>query len=577
MLKPSPSHKLIDERHSIIANKFKALLSLRLALRLARQLSRVVNQLLFRPGARKLHLPITTCAYFLLSTTISHICSAAGQDIEISSIDRHLYGKSPFSIWSPLNDFELNTIAGFPNQHDRNPEKLLALYLIASGEIRTQSEFNTINTRLDQWIESNTQNFKGSRSQFEIGKNLLAAMHDSFFIPSSEENPLGSYDLDQSQLTNILETKNYNCISSSLLYIVLAHKLGLKAEAVLVPSHVFVQLNLENGPIEIETTSANGFDVVHDEEYYAQNSAQWFSDRQLREVNYDDYLNRKILSPARIGTENMWSQHTKAERMNYRDRMRLAEIKSYLEPDNYLAQKNRLSYYSSEFNALLNQQDTDTLAYLFNHIEAYINNIPKFSSSDAAKADLEFQNLLAWTYSNQAYSFVNSIDPDKGLMLAQDFLSKLPKNILDKEKIKTNLYLSIGIYADKKAQEKDFAKGKAAFEGIEQQCADHHACEVGLRKFYSAWGKHYWELKNWKESINIYTRFLSLNNSGDHVDDFRTNAESAYLNLANEFLLDEDWDAAIENLENCLAQLRDPERCEKNLEKIQNAISQMEE
>jgi len=503
---------------------------------------------------------------------------SAEQDTEMQTLDRRDFGQSPLPLWSPLNNFELNTISGFPTAHENNPDKLLALYLIASGELRTQVEFDAINHRLDRWIEEKMTKYSRKHSTIKTGEKLLKVMHEDFFISPSDSLTLGSYSLDQSQLTKIFDNKYYNCISSSMLYIVLANKLGLKTQAALLPSHVFVQLNVENEkPIEIETTSANGFDIKHDEAYYEKNASEWFEERQLLSVSYADYQNRKILSASALASENMWSQHTKAERMHYRDRMRLAEIKSHLEPMNYRAQKNRLAYYNQEFNYLQSQNDLDTLAHLFNHIEPYINQLPNNIHSTAAQADNEFQNLLAWIYSNRAYSFVNSIDPDKGLMLARDYLPKVPKGIPDQADIISNLYLSIGTYAVKQAQESNYTKARAAFEGIEQQCASHHFCVNSISKFYSLWAKHYWGKKNWHKVVEIYREFLLLNNSGTNAESFHNNLQAAYLNWSNQILLDEDWDMAIEKLEACLSQLPAAKKCESRLEEINQNIALMEE
>lgn len=500
------------------------------------------------------------------------------QETQIRSLDRSEFGRSPLPHWSPLNNFELNAIASFPVSHENNPDKLLALYLIASGELRTQVEFDAINDRLDHWIEEKMARFSRKNSAIKTGKKLLEAMHEDFFISPSDPSSIGSYDLNQSQLTKIFDDKYYNCISSSMLYIVLAHKLGLKTQAVLIPSHVFVQLNIKNEkPIEIETTSANGFDVKHDKAYYEKSASVWFEERQLSSATYEDYKNRKILSASALGSENMWSQHTKAERMHYQDRMRLAEIKSHLEPMNYLSQKNRLVYYNIEFNYLQEQNDIDTLAQLYNHIDPYLEQLPDKVQSSAAQTDKEFQNLLAWIYSNRAYSFVHSIDPDRGLMLARNYLPKVKNDISDKAKIMANLYLSIGIYALKKAQDSDYTKAKSAFEGIEQQCAAHQSCVKSISKFYSLWGKHYWNKKNWQAAIEIYQEFLLLGSVGSNVQSFHKNTETAYLNWSNEYLLDENWDMTIEKLETCLSQLPAAKKCNARLEEINQTIILMEQ
>ena len=65
-------------------------------------------------------------------------------------------------------------------------------------------------------------------------------MHRQFF--GGERTELGGYDFNQARLTGIFTTGHYNCLSSAVLYVVLARAFGLPVRAAVVPTHVFVEL-----------------------------------------------------------------------------------------------------------------------------------------------------------------------------------------------------------------------------------------------------------------------------------------------------------------------------------------------
>jgi hypothetical protein len=83
------------------------------------------------------------------------------------------------------------------------------------------------------------------------------------------------YDAAQSRYSAIFTEGRYNCISSTVLYIVLAKCFGLKVSGVAMPSHTFVQLETQQSPVEVENTSMHsGFDLVHYRAFYSTTKAR---------------------------------------------------------------------------------------------------------------------------------------------------------------------------------------------------------------------------------------------------------------------------------------------------------------
>lgn len=93
----------------------------------------------------------------------------------------------------------------------------------------------------------------GSKSVAEDAARLLRYLHAG---PMSK-----GYKLEQTDLHVLLDTGEFNCVSSVALYTVMARKLGIDIRAVAIPGHVFSVLAMRDRKVDVETTSPYGFDV----------------------------------------------------------------------------------------------------------------------------------------------------------------------------------------------------------------------------------------------------------------------------------------------------------------------------
>src|SRR5262249_33493828 len=71
--------------------------------------------------------------------------------------------------------------------------------------------------------------------------------------------------------SELLDTGKYNCVSSAVLYNVIAGQLGLETRAVEITGvgiigHVYSVLYVDGKPIVVETTNAHGFDRTNPEQ-----------------------------------------------------------------------------------------------------------------------------------------------------------------------------------------------------------------------------------------------------------------------------------------------------------------------
>ncbi len=85
------------------------------------------------------------------------------------------------------------------------------------------------------------------------GEELLQWMHEVI---------LTRYIEQQTALNILLDRGTYNCVSSAVLYLILARSMGIPVHGVLTTDHAFCRISdaNDNGGIDVETTTAYGFD-----------------------------------------------------------------------------------------------------------------------------------------------------------------------------------------------------------------------------------------------------------------------------------------------------------------------------
>lgn len=129
--------------------------------------------------------------------------------------------------------------------------------LIVSGITDAEKRKEYVN-RLDALEIQARSAVAGATTPFETGEKLLAWMH-------SAEGPLAKgYSAHQTDLSVILDTGTFNCVSSATLFNILGRRLGLDVRAVEVPDHAFSILYDGTRHADIETTNASGFDPARD-------------------------------------------------------------------------------------------------------------------------------------------------------------------------------------------------------------------------------------------------------------------------------------------------------------------------
>jgi tetratricopeptide (TPR) repeat protein len=93
----------------------------------------------------------------------------------------------------------------------------------------------------------------------ERGEFILSFIHQRF---------LKSYAEHQTRVDVIFSTGRYNCVSSAVLYAILALSCGLDVQGVMTRDHAFVTVDIGGELIDVETTNPYGFDPGSRREFH---------------------------------------------------------------------------------------------------------------------------------------------------------------------------------------------------------------------------------------------------------------------------------------------------------------------
>jgi tetratricopeptide (TPR) repeat protein len=136
-------------------------------------------------------------------------------------------------------------------KNDLGEFDLVDAALIASG-FESSPALKSARSRFEGIVAPIVDRLKSVKDPREKGRLLLATLHQKGGL-------FGEYDARATTLDDVLERRRYNCVSSAVVYNLLAERLELKASAQLLPTHARTMLELKKRLI-VETTSPDGYD-----------------------------------------------------------------------------------------------------------------------------------------------------------------------------------------------------------------------------------------------------------------------------------------------------------------------------
>jgi hypothetical protein len=387
------------------------------------------------------------------------------------------YGNEQLHTWWPLTAPEIDALGRAPAARGGDARALLALGLVSSGDHRdasTQAEFAA---RVERFLTDVKPTMDAAAADYQRGYELNRAMHRQFF--GGERTDLGSYDFNQARLTGIFTSGHYNCLSSAVLYVVLARAFGLPVRAVVVPTHVFVEMGAPGGKIiEIETTSATGFDWVHDARFYKEDATGWSSSRGLRPVTFDEYQHRKIIEPYQLMALAMRDGRSGD---GDKDRGRLHELAALLDASDADAQRERVQLTVNESVELFNAKAWRTMVRLFDVVETSMDAI------GASTHDSQTGQLASWTNWNYAHALMIVGRTDEAMARMQEGFAHLDPTWPDATKLRDNYGSVLNDRLCGLIDKKDYSKAVEVYVTYRDACRADRVCAGNVAVAYGNW------------------------------------------------------------------------------------------
>lgn len=398
------------------------------------------------------------------------------------------YGNTELHTWWPLTEPESAAVNGASAARQGDAHALLALAMLASGDARDEASTASAQHRIDQFMSDVKTSIEGAPDEWHRGYELHRAMHRVFF--RNDRGELGGYDFYQSRMSGIFTGGHYNCLSSAMLFAVLARGFGLPVRAVVVPTHVFIQIDAQDSKvIEIETTSATGFDWVHDDRFYKGAAAQWSNSRGLRPVTLDEYQHRRILEPYQLMAMAMRNAHAGE---SAQDRARLDELAGFIDPDDPELQFVRMATYINEANRLYDAKAWRTCAHLFDTVAPAVAEIATKSK------DGKTLELVSWARWQHAHALMIVGRTDESMALMNDGFEHLDASWPDAQILKTNYLAILSNRLGELLEKKDYPDAVKVFTDHRDICRSFDVCAGNAGVVYGNWSIEYQNAGDWQ-------------------------------------------------------------------------------
>jgi hypothetical protein len=412
---------------------------------------------------------------------------------DVPEVLRPGYGNAELHTWWPLTPPEAAALRGLAEARQGDPHALLALAIAASGDQRDAASYAGHQQRVDQFLASVKPTIDGAADDWHRGYELHRAMHRTFFPGENAE--LGGYDFYQSRITGIFTGGHYNCLSSALLYTVLARGFGMPVRAAVVPTHVFVEMGTPGEKIiEVETTSATGFDWIHDARFYKEQAATWSSRRGLRPTTLEEYEHRKIVEPYRLMAEAMMNSH-RGE--TDQDRSRLDELAGAVDPDDLETQQARIRAYTNEGHDLYEAKAWRTMARLFDTVR------PAVVEVGAKSKDGKTLELVSWANWYHAHALMIVGRQEEAVALMADGIEHLDAGWKQADTLKAN-YISVLVNRlGELIDRKDYPTAAQTFGKHRTLCLSEGVCAGNASIVYANWSIDHQNAGDWQSARQV--------------------------------------------------------------------------
>ena len=428
------------------------------------------------------------------------------------------HGNAELHTWWPVAAPELGALQGIDRARQGDARALLALAILASGDHRDAASYATFQDRVDRFTAELRPTLDAAADDWHRGYELHRAMHRVFF--GGERTELGSYDFNQMRVTGIFTSGRYNCLSSAMLFLVLARGFGLPVRAVIVPTHVFVEMGPPGGKtIEIETTSPTGFDWVHDERFYREEAGRWSNNRGLRPVTLEEYQHRTIVEPYRLMATALLDGRLAA---TDRERLRFYELAALIDPDDVEAARDRVQSYVNEAVDLYEARAWRTMVKLFDTVAPVIDEI------GGTTRDGKTQEAVSWANWNYAHALMIVGRTDQAMARTNAGLDKLDTGWPDADKLKINYLALLDDRLGELIAKKDYPGALQAVIRHRDVCRADKICAGNIGVVYGNWSIEHQNAGDWQSARQVLQECVSVLPGDSRCRDALTDLESRH-------------------------------------------------
>lgn len=182
-------------------------------------------------------------------------------------------------------DERLVAVSDIPTEMD--PDSFIAAALIASS-----ADDGSMAERAGRAQEL------ARRLQAELGAAPDERRAAEYVLTFLYRNVLSRYSLTQTRVDLALDTGEYNCVSSAILYAYFAKSIGLRVRGVETPQHSFCVVTVGGVEIDVETTNPFGFNPGSSKELPSMGEGM----KAYAVVPKTYYANRKPIDDRRLVT-----------------------------------------------------------------------------------------------------------------------------------------------------------------------------------------------------------------------------------------------------------------------------------
>lgn len=400
-------------------------------------------------------------------------------------------------LWWPLTAPEVAAVAGIPAARQGDYRALLALAILASGDVRDAEGVSRIQQRVDQFVAAVRPLIARAPDDWHRGYELHRAMHRTFFAAGGD---LNGYDANQPRLTRIFASGQYNCLSSALLYVILARAFDLPVRGVSTPTHAFVELGPPGArPIEIETTSSLGFDLVHDRKFFAEQAAVWSAQRGLPPLSFEDYQRRQVMTPARLVAMAMLNQLPGASE---EDQLRLSEMAAVVDTESAELQRNRLAIYAIEAGRLRDTSAWPTIIRFLDWVS------PAVVDLRARLRDTESQRIGSWLHWYRGEALMKVGRQAEAMAVFESGVDRIDPTWQDAPQLRNNYWALFTQRLIALLEGKGFQDAEQLVLRHLEGCRADTTCAHNASVMYDSWAVDHYNAGNWPAAREVLQRCI---------------------------------------------------------------------